>query len=111
VRIILKFQSIERLTCLPEGHLERQLIDDAHRKDLTPLERAWAYAAAIININIGGNFTIPEVKRMEREKLINLLTLGENSGRGQKAGTAALSRKVRLHFLLKSQFLANVLKS
>jgi len=36
--------------------------------------RAWAYATAIININTGGNYTIPEVKRMEREHLIKLKT-------------------------------------
>jgi len=57
----------------PREHLERQLIDDAHRKDLTPLERAWAYATAIININTGGNYTIPQVKRMDRRRLLNLI--------------------------------------
>jgi len=93
-RIILKFQSIERLTCLPEGHLERQLIDDAQHKNLSDIERVWAYATAIININTGGNYTIPEVKRMERDALLNLIMQGTKDGTKIGKGAKELSRRI-----------------
>ena len=50
-----------------------QLIEDAQRKELSDMERAWAYATAIANINIGGNFTLKQVKEMKHGPLINLL--------------------------------------
>jgi ParB/RepB/Spo0J family partition protein len=69
---------------------ERQLIDDAHRKDLSPLDRAWAYATAIININTGKNYTVKNVKKMGREVVLNLIRV-EDGIESKDKGAKALS--------------------
>lgn len=66
----------------PSERFERQLVDDAHRKDLSPLDRAWAYATAIININTGKSYTIKEVKEMDRSLLLNLVSTSKGGQRG-----------------------------
>jgi len=81
---------------------ERQLVDDAHRRDLNPLDRAWAYATAVVNINTGKNYTIKQVKEMDRDRLVNLLTYskvlsGKEGGKGLgggQSGQAELSRRI-----------------
>ncbi|HUS49671.1 MAG TPA: ParB/RepB/Spo0J family partition protein, partial [Candidatus Paceibacterota bacterium] len=83
--------------------LERQLIDDANRKDLSEMERAWAYATAVININLEAQgkeerHTIREVKEMDNVYLVNLLnrrigTDGQRDGVA-KSGSSELSRKI-----------------
>lgn len=70
---------------------ERQLIDDAQRKELNPQERVWAWATAIVNINTGENYTIDDIKKMydDYESLLSLIT----ASRGQEVvGQSALSR-------------------
>jgi len=78
---------------------ERQLVDDAHRRDLNPLDRAWAYATAIANINTGKNYTIKEVKEMDRIELVNLLSRNvglKKPGTDEQlpSGQAELSRRI-----------------
>lgn len=91
---------IRKIGLTKASRLERQLIDDANRKDLSEMERAWAYATAIININLtaqGKNesYSIPEVKQMEKEHLLMLVDAktGGNNGT-KKQGSSALSRKI-----------------
>ena len=57
------------------------------------MKRAWAYGTAIININTGKGYTIPEVKAMPRELLINLLATKTfwDDGERQEGGTSALA--------------------
>lgn len=75
--------------------LERQLIDDAQRKELSGIERRWAYAAAVASINDPKHeYTIPEVKRLwskDRKTLVNLL----RSSFGRDGfGAGELSRRI-----------------
>lgn len=74
----------------PAQRLERQIISDSQRKDLSPIDRAWAYATAIANINTGKNYTVKNLKSIKN--LITLLDLGP--GRGLKSGQAELSRRI-----------------
>lgn len=76
-----------------KARLERQLIDDAHRKELNEMEKAWAYGTAIININTGKNYTIEDVKKMKRQMQLNLIALDKKGKWGQpEGGCAELSR-------------------
>jgi len=80
--------------------LERQLIDDAHREDLDPVERAWAYGTAVININTGKHYTISEIKAMPQDRLIKLLIDGDSLKGGvihQQSGTAELARRLGIN--------------
>jgi len=91
----------------PRVRLERQLIDDAQRKNLNDIERAWAYATAVININQEVNttngeipriYTLPEVKAINKEHLINLLDAKKGGPNGTiKQGTAELARRIALN--------------
>jgi len=77
-----------------KARLERQLIEDANRKELNVMERAWAYGTAIVNINTGENYTIEDVKEMKREllqKLVATRTVWDNGDR-QDGGASELSR-------------------
>ena len=91
VRIIRK-TGLDKLT-----RLERQLIDDANRKDLTDKERAWGYATAIININQEAKdedkrYTILEVR--ENPQILNSV-FETRRGRGQDdMGSSELSRRI-----------------
>ena len=66
--------------------LERQLTDDAHRSDLTPQERVWAYATGVLNINEQVNYTLEQVHQMGREFLSKKLQ--------EKPGISALSETI-----------------
>lgn len=81
-----------------EDRLERQLIDDAQRQELSEIERRWAYAAGVASINDPKKtYTVPQVKRTWKRsprKLLTLITLGGHSGRGKKSGQAELARRV-----------------
>lgn len=80
-----------------EKWLERQLSDDALRRQLSSVDRAFAYATGVVNINTGKYHTVEEVKEMwkkDKEKLLNLVTFGEKVGRSQRCGQAELSRRV-----------------
>ena len=89
--------------------LERQLIDDANRKDLSDMERAWAYATGIININLKAQgkderYTIPQVKEMKNENLVNLIGLSVG-GRGHSSGASELSRRIGVSQVTISNYL------
>ncbi len=64
------------------------------------MDRAWAYATAIININLEAQgkeerYTIPEVKQMEKGVLLKLVKPPYNNvGRIDRTGSSALSRKI-----------------
>lgn len=81
-----------------EDRLERQLIDDAQRQELSEIERRWAYAAGVASINDPKKtYTVPQVKRTWKRsprKLLTLITLGGHSGRGKKSGQAELARRI-----------------
>jgi len=76
--------------------LERQLIDDAQRKELSDIERRWAYAAAVMSINDPEHeYTVPEVKRIwktDSKKLLNSVT--KLNGQGKTSGAMELSRHI-----------------
>lgn len=78
--------------------LERQLIE--HHKGYGPVDKAWGYATAVININEevrGQNkiYTVPEVKEMDLVELSNLIAQVGEKKPGTKeqlpGGTAKLS--------------------
>ena len=74
----------------------RQLTDDAQRKDLSALERGWAYATAIITINTGSYHSIHEVKNMKKSYLSDLTDKSKSPGQAQKCGQSELSRQIRV---------------
>lgn len=81
------------------GKLERQLTDDAQRKNLNSQEKVWAYTTAIANINTEGDYTIEDIKEMYKSDyklLTNLLatrTVWKQTER-QKGGQAELSDRI-----------------
>lgn len=91
---------IRRKVKLPQKErLERQLIDDAQRRQLTPQDRVWAWATSIVNINKGENYTIDDIKKMYEdnyESLASLLML-QRGGRSEERGASALSRIIGVH--------------
>ena len=75
--------------------LERQLLE---QEDYTPIDRMWAYATAIYNINSGEEKTIPQIKKMNREKLINIV-FGSTGGRGGGGkGMEELKRRIGISY-------------
>lgn len=74
---------------------EKQLIDDAQKKDLTDQERVWAYATAIASINDPKHeYTVPQIKRIWSKTPQTLLTLVRSGDGKNKSGTAELSRRI-----------------
>ncbi|WXG46489.1 MAG: ParB N-terminal domain-containing protein [Candidatus Atabeyarchaeum deiterrae] len=65
---------------------ERQLADDALRKSLNELDRMWAYATGVVNINSGKFHTIAEVKKMYEKDREHLLSLAD-AKKGGEGGT------------------------
>jgi hypothetical protein len=55
------------------------------------MKKAWAYGTAIININTGKNYTIPEVKKMDRNTLLNLIMLNTKDSTKDGKGANKLS--------------------
>lgn len=47
------------------------------------MEKALAYGTAIVNINTGKDYTIPQVKGMEKSYLINLLSNSKGGRKGK----------------------------
>lgn len=88
---------IRRKTNLPPTErFERQIIADSQRKDLSSMDRAWAFATDIANINTGKNYTVRQIKRMPRGQLLTLVA--DTSPRTEKGtqkplGQAELSRR------------------
>lgn len=74
----------------PSERFERQIVADTQRKELSPMDRAWAYATAVANINTGKDHTVKQVKGMNKETLLKLVSFGD----GRKSmGQAELSRR------------------
>jgi len=79
-----------------EKWFERQLADDALRKQLSTIDRAFAYATAIININTGKNYKLKDIKKMwgkDREQILNLVFTPKGRGHDE-TGQAELSRRI-----------------
>jgi len=60
------------------------------------MDRAWAYATAIVNINTGKSYTVKQVKKMDTKFLLTLVSTsqgGQRAGDGIKGGQAELSRR------------------
>jgi len=75
--------------------LERQLTDDAHRSDLSLQERMWAYATGVVNINENANYTIDQVKKMDKDVLSATLRIKSGKRVGdEKSGILALSEHI-----------------
>jgi len=62
-----------KINLTQKERFERQLTDDAHRKELTPQERMWAYATGVVNINEKANYTVDQAKQMDKEVLSAIL--------------------------------------
>lgn len=81
-----------------EKWFERQLADDELRKKLGDLDRMWAFATGIVNINTGKFHTIKEIKEMwekDSETLLNLIELGTKEGvKHKRMGQAELERRI-----------------
>lgn len=60
---------------------ERQIIADNQRKDLSPMDRTWAFATAIININTDKNYSVKDVKQMSQMQITNSLFNPKGRGR------------------------------
>jgi ParB-like chromosome segregation protein Spo0J len=79
-----------------QERLEKQLIDDSQRKELSDQERVWAFATAVASINDADlDYTVPEIKELWKEdprKLITLLT--KLNGQGKTSGGAELARRI-----------------
>jgi len=88
----------------PKERFERQLIDDAHRRDMNPIDRAWAYATAVVSINTGEYHALPEVKNMDKQNLLVLIGLAYE-GRGNRSGQSELSRRIGVSQPTISQYL------
>jgi len=58
------------------------------------MDRAWAYATAIVNINTGKSYTVRQIKKMDREGLLTLINPPKTEkGDYDKGGQAELSRR------------------
>ena len=78
---------VRRRTGLTQSErFERQLIDDAQRKQLTPQEKVWAYATGVVNINTNGNYSISDVKQIYDRDSKQLLGLIAASSERDKQG-------------------------
>ena len=82
-----------------QDRLERQLIDDAQRKDLNDIERRWAFAAAVASINDSErDYTVPEIKEMWKKNPTNYLNLlSTPAGRGHDGGRDILANRIGVH--------------
>ena len=98
---------IETVDTDKKSRLERQLIEAV---EYSPMDRAWAYATAIININQSEKqYTIPEVKQLGRNHLLTLVdasTGGPNGTRIQ--GQSELSRRIGVPQQTISMYLKNI---
>ena len=91
-----------------QQRLLRQLIE---AEDYSPMDRAWSYATAIININQSEKqYTIPEVKQMDRVHLTTLLDAQTGGAGGtKKQGQSELSRKIGVPQTTISMYLRTLL--
>ena len=75
--------------------LERQLTDDAHRTELSLQEKVWAYATGVVNINEKTNYTIDQVKKMDKDALSATLWIKSGKRVGdEKSGVLTLSEHI-----------------
>jgi len=67
---------------------------------LSPLDRAWAFATAIININTGENYTVNDVKKMDKNHWQELANPAKsNKGGYEKGGVRELERRTGIEKL------------
>lgn len=90
-----------------QERFERQIIADSQRKELSPMDRAWAFTTAIVNINTGKSYTVKEIKVMDKSYL---LTLADKTspGQGQTGGQAEFSRRTGISRQIVSVYLKNI---
>lgn len=77
-----------------QQRFERQIIADHQRKELSPMDKAWAFATAIANINSpDGNYTVKQIKAMDKKLLLTLVATPTvwKDGKRQAGGQAELS--------------------
>jgi len=88
---------------------ERQLAD--HDEDLGVVDKVWAYATGVVNINDDADYTKEDIKQMyedDYELLQNLVatkTVWDN-GKRQESGQAELSRRIGVNQQTISHYLA-----
>jgi ParB/RepB/Spo0J family partition protein len=98
-----------KLGLSPSKRLERQIIADKQRKELSPMDTAWAYATAIANINTDKNYTVKEIKAMDKVLLLTLVTKGDHKGSAKvELGQAEFSRRTGISQQIVSVYLKNI---
>ncbi len=82
-----------------QDRLERQLLDDTH-KELTSMEKVWAYATGVASINDPKQtYTVPQIKKMwakSHQALLTLIEVGAKDGpkENKRMGQAELARRL-----------------
>ena len=101
-----------RVVVTQRERFERQLIDDAQRKQLTPQEKVWAYATGVVNINTKGNYTISDIKRMHNRNnkqilsLIDVTSERDEQGKQKRIGQSLLAHRIGISQPTVSQYLS-----
>jgi ParB-like chromosome segregation protein Spo0J len=91
----------------PQERFERQIIADSQRKELSPMDRAWAFATAIANINTGKNYTVKQVKVMDKNQIQTFVF--NPKGRGHdEVGQAEFNRRTGISQQIVSVYLKNI---
>jgi len=91
---------------------ERQLIDDAQRKQLTSQEKVWAYATGVVNINTNEDYAVSDVKQIydrSPKQLLGLIVARserDERGRQKRMGQSLLARKIGISQASVSHFLS-----
>lgn len=92
---------------LQQERFERQIIADSQRKELSPMDRAWAFTTAITNINTGKNYTVKQIKAMDKNQILTLVF--NPVGRGHdESGQAEFSRRTGISQKTVSVYLKNI---
>jgi len=109
----LKQIPVRRITMLTQSErFERQLIDDAQRKQLTPQEKVWAYVTGVVNINTNENYSISDVKQIydqDSKQLLGLIAASserDKQGRQKRMGQSLLARRIGISQSQVSQYLS-----
>jgi len=91
----------------PSKRLERQIIADKQRKELSPMDTAWAYATAIANINTDKNYTVKEIKVMDKNQRLTLIFNPQGRGHDE-VGQREFSRRTGISQPIVSIYLKNI---
>jgi len=90
------------------SRFERQLAD--HDEDLSHIDKLWAYATGVVNINNDADYTKGDIKQMyenDCDRLVNLLDVSKKAGKlGDRLGQTELSRRIGVHQKTISNYLA-----